>query len=262
MHLDAALYERMKSNQLSPEERTELSRHLLTECEQCERFLDSQPQDALDLLTDVALADNAKSYPPHRASKAKVIEATSPHLTIRRRTRWSQLAGSFGAGALAASLIAFAVTRAPSNNYTGEKGAGGPQVELGGMVSTPSPGGARALTPLQAGAKISSDAELYLTWQLPAAAYVYVGRVSGDEVEPFYPPGAPEKEDPGMHSMTVQGVVHSYSLDGLKGKQRFVLVATDNQLSPDELKQALKQEKLGRGSVAGFGVSVEEPSKP
>jgi hypothetical protein len=259
MHLDPALYQRMKSNQLTPQERTELSRHLLTECEQCEQFLDSQPQDALDVLTDTALADNARSWPPHSKSRAKVIEATSPHLVVRRRTRWPPLAVSFGAGALAASLIALVVVpRVQGNSYSGEKGAGGAGVELGGLVSTPSPSGARALTPLQPGSKYTSASELYLTWELSKAAYVYVGRVSGDEVEPFYPPGAPEKEDPGLHSMTVQGVVHSYSLDGLKGKQRFVLIASDATLSQDELKQALKVEKLERGSVAGFGVSVED----
>lgn len=261
MHLDAALYQKLKSNQLSAEERTELSRHLLTECEQCEQFLDAQPQDALDLFTDVALADNAKSWPPHFQSRAKVIEATSPHLTIRRRTRWTQLLGSFALGALASAAIAFAIPRAQPD-YSGEKGTGAPQVELGGLVSTPSAAGARALTPLQPGSKYSSAAELYLTWELARPAYVYVGRVSGEEVEPFFPPGAPEKEDPGMHSMTVQGVVHSYSLDGLKGKQRFVLIASDAQLSPDELKDALKKEKLERGAVTGFGVSVEEQAKP
>jgi len=258
VHLDETLYQKLRNNQLTPDERQQLSQHLLTDCEQCETFLESQPQDALDLLTDVALADNARSYKPLFRSRAKVMEATSPSLRIKRSPRWSMLWGAFAAGATvaAAGAAVFVMTRPAPPPYSGMKGLA--SVELGGMVSTPAANGARALTPLLPGAKYSSSSELYLTWELAAPAFVYVGRVSGDEVEPFYPPSGAEKEDSGMHAMTVGGVVHSYSLDGLRGKQRFVLIASDTALGPDEVKAALKKERLDRGSVAGFGVSVED----
>ncbi len=250
-HLDPELWKRLMEMRVNWEVRRELAEHLSTECEICEKVLDELPQDALDVITDHGLADAARTTPPMYQARAKLMEALSP-----RPPRWRFVFTGFFVGVAATALVAVVALRTPSPAYSGVKG--NPMVELGGLVSAPSPTGERALLPLRPGDKYPSAAELYLTWEIPEPAYVYVGRVSGDDVEPFYPPGAPEKQDPGLHSMSVGGVVHSYSLDGLKGRQRFVLIASDSALTPEELKQALKKEKIDRGRVAGFGLSIED----
>ncbi len=250
-HLDPELWKRLKEGRVNWEVRRDLSEHLSTECEVCEKVLEDLPADALDVLVDSALAVSARTTPPLFKPRAKLMEALSP-----RPARWRIALAGFFAGAAATALVGVVALRARPVTYSGVKGD--VTVELAGLVSTPTPTGAPALTPLRPGDKYSSAAELYLTWDIPEAAYVYVGRVSGDEVEPFFPPGPAEKEEAGLHSMTVGGVVHSYSLDGLKGRQRFVLIASDTALAPGELKQALKKEQIDRGRVAGFGLSIED----
>jgi len=245
-HLTSDSWRRLREGSLDPAERAAVLQHLSEACEVCDEAVAAVEEPALDCTVDAALA----SLPAEPASSSLVFHRLEQRILAqvfpRAPRRWLAIV-PLALAAGAALLLVNPFT--PPAVGQREKGEALRPPALTAVVSVKKGG---ALEPLERTQTYPSHAELYFTYDLPQDSHVYLGRVGVDgAVEPFYPPlGQSDGVEPaGLHSLTVGGTVHAYSLQGLKGKQRFVLLSSPTPLEGARLLQALKQASARSASL-------------
>ena len=249
IHLTIDSWQRLRSGTLGPDERAAVEAHLCVACEACDALVESLPDDlALDARVDAALACLVAEVAPSLLF-AQVERQVLRKVYSRPARRW--LAAVPIALAASAVLVIFNPFAAAQ---LGQRTKGDPlrSPALSAMVSVKTGAPLEPLEPLDHPHSYPTSAELYFTYDLPQDSHVYMGRVGIDGVvEAFYPPlgSADAVEHAGLHSLTVGGTVHAYSLDGLRGKQRFVLLSSPTALEPQALQRALKDGAEGSVSV-------------
>jgi hypothetical protein len=245
-HLTLESWRRLREGRLEPSERAAVLQHLTQACDDCEELVAGLDEPVLDCTVDAALA----SLPAEPASASLVFHRLERRILARtfprsRRAWWAAVPIALAAGAALFVVHPFA--------------AGDPGQRLKGKVLRPpaltavvSVKKGSALEAVQPPHAYPNTAELYFTYDLPQDSHVYLGRVGVDGVvEPFYPPlGVSDAVEPaGLHSLTVGGTVHAYSLEGLRGKQRFVLLSSPTSLEGTALQKALKEASADTASL-------------
>lgn len=216
-------------------------RHLAEGCDDCDDVVAGLDTPELDCAIDAALStlapEPASVSPMLRRLEGRVLAGLKP----RPKPRWraaAPVAFAMAAAALAVAVVSPWAVKDPNHGLKGEA------LKTPALTAVVSVKKGSALEPIAAAHAYPTSAELYFTYDLPQDAHVYLGRIGVDGVvEAFYPPlGQSDAVEPaGLHSLTVGGTVHAYSLEGLRGKQRFVLLGSPAALTGPALEQALKE---------------------
>ncbi len=238
-HLTPESWLRLRRGALEPHERASLLAHLADPCEACDAAADAADDLALDCAVDAALARVSTAPPPDTtrmlAVERRVLRSLTPRPRLSPWLALVPLAAAAGAAFLTLTP-ALGPTRAATQQLKGP--AAPPSLTA---VASLRPGA--PLEPLSTQPAWPTTAELFFTYTLGEAAYVYLARVGGDgSIEAFYPPiGVPARLEPaGTRALTVAGTVHGYSLQALSGRQRFTVLASPSPLRQDELAAALR----------------------
>lgn len=213
-------------------------RHLEDACSQCDAVAaEDLPESSLDMAVDYVLS--AAGGAERLEDRRRLVQLEHALLDRLARSgpparRWALLV----VPAAAALLLFVAFARSTSSSrFKGEAGPAGPK--LLALVSNSS-GTLAKVDPDQV---YPPETDLYFTFDLNVGGYVHLARAGeSGPVELVYPPPGepPERRDPGLHPLAVDGVVNAYSLDGLKGAHRFVLVVSpDRPLDEATLADAL-----------------------
>lgn len=244
-HLTPDAWRRLRDGSLPPPERAALQAHLREACELCDDLaLDDL---ALDAATDRALASLAPA-PTEGARLLAPLEARVLAGSFPRPARWRMWVPV----ALAATAALFFF--APQGPAQREKGDGALPPALTAVVAAQK---GAPLAPVVTTRAYPGTAELFFTYVLPRDGHVYLGRVGDDGVvEPFYPAvGQADAVEPaGTHALSIAGTVHGYALEGLRGKQRFVVVTSPEPLDGAARVAALKEQQA---APAALTIEVE-----
>jgi hypothetical protein len=282
MHLDPRTHADLLAGTLAPDEARRLARHLVEGCARCEDFLASRHgTDAADGRVDRALSAVAERGAEGSEAELAAIErrlaareawsaaSVRPEPVVRQahhergRTQraWTRRRTT---GALAAAAVvvvaglAALVARGPERpEWDGTKGAApSPSaVRLRFVVVDPA-AAAEALRRGASGDAVAAGARLEFEVELGRAGHVALARVGPDaEVDVFWA-GALEA---GASSVTLDGRPAAYGLEGLRGPQRFVAIASAAPLDAGAAAQAAvaaSRDGAPAGPVATDAVEV------
>jgi hypothetical protein len=264
IHLHPEALRRLESGELPPEEARRWAAHLAQECPECEAFLAGEAGRTLDGAADLALASLVPPRPEEagndlefarilRASGVRPAPAVAPVpaaatapgpertglraevrsiLGMSRRRAYAAVA--LAAVSLLAAGVVFQVSRGPRSEWDGVKGAAtsaGVPASLRFAVAR----GSDAVERGASGQIVNADASLRFRIEVGAPAHVALLRTSGGETEVIYQGHAAQ---PGPVDVTVDGRPAAYSLRGLTGVQRFILVAGREPLTAEQLRAA------------------------
>jgi hypothetical protein len=257
MHLDARTHADLLAGTLRRNEARLLARHLAEGCERCEDFLAARDgTDAADARVDRALAavaqrgeegsdaelasierrlragegwsagNEAGALPDSVRPEPVVLQAH--HERGRTRRPWARRRTT---GALAAAAVvviaglAALVARGPDRpEWDGTKGAApSPSAVRLRFVVVDGAEGPDALRRGASGEAIAPPARLEFEVELGHAAHVALARVGPDATVDVFWTGALEA---GASIVTLDGRPAAYGLDGLRGPQRFVAIAS------------------------------------
>jgi hypothetical protein len=267
LHLHPEALRRLQSGDLPPDEARRWAAHLAQECPECEAFLASEAGRALDAAADVALASIAPVRPEEAGNDlefARILGASgvrpAPVLTsvpaagtgqdahAERGARRGEVRSIFGmsrrratgflamaAVALLGAGVVFRIMRAPRTEWDGVKGpstsAGVPASLRFAVVRGSSDSVERGAS----GQVVAPDANLRFRIEVGAPAHVALLRTAAGETEVIYQGHAAR---PGPVDVAVDGRPAAYSLRGLSGVQRFILVAGREPLTAEQLRAA------------------------
>jgi hypothetical protein len=258
IHLDLETYRRLRSGDLEPARARDLAKHLEGDCAECEEFLASLPPDTLDGSVDAALTEVSPLRPEdqgHDIEYARIRRAVSGRrMSAWRVTRLAAVAAAFLAVG-GAALVATQHGRQERAEWDGVKGRG--QVvparlrfAVVGASSAGSGGGAGLqLEHGQSGAVVPQGASLAFRVEVGRPAYVALLRVAGGDSEMVWQQHVAR---PGAVDVSEHGRPAAYPLRGLAGTQRFVLVASEQPIAPEDLAAAV-------GAAKGSSASSEDP---
>lgn len=241
MHLTERMYGLLLQGLLPSEEARALACHLEEECAICEEFLASRPSaDAVDGLVDEGLGALVPARERgHDPDFARIERSLRGRTQASRGTSRRFAPAALAAAALAAGLAALVVPRGDAERaaWDGVKGSAtrAIPVRLKFLVVTPTPGGPPALEKGVSGQPVQAGASLHFEMESGRAAQAALLRVPAR--------GGPElfwsgRVSPGRSEITVGGRPAGYALADLAGAQRFVLVASEEQLEPERLARA------------------------
>lgn len=228
--------------------------HLEDACVECDAVAgEDLSGSSLDMAVDYVLSaagdaerleDRRRLVQLEHALLERVARKANP---VRR---WALVAAPVAAGFLCIAALAFSVS---SSRLKGWSPPAAPR--LLALFTTPE----GTLARVNPGDVYPPGADLYFTFDLTAGGYIHLVRVGETgPMELVYPPPGepPERREPGLHPLAVNGVVNAYSLDELKGAQRFLLV-----VSPDQpLDEAAMSKALMEATYpyAALAVTVRE----
>jgi hypothetical protein len=244
MHLDTRIHAELLAGTLNPRDAARLARHLEAGCEACEAFLAERPEaDAVDGRVDRALAAVGGIDGPGSAGEFEAIErrlrAAGTGRPAARGRRWPSWAAFAAAAGLLVAGITGLVARTPERpdgtTWDGTKGAAaaaGP-VRLRFLVVPSEPAG--VIRGGVSGDVVGAGESLEFEVELGSPAHVALVRVP--------PRGDPEvfwqgALGAGASPVTLDGRPAAYRLEGLGGRQQFVVVASDAPLAPDAAARA------------------------
>jgi hypothetical protein len=278
MHLDARTHADLLAGTLGPDEARRLARHLAEGCERCENFLAARGgTDAADGRVDRALAAVAERGEEGSDAELAAIERRLRAGEARRdsmgarpepvsarpepvegRTERSRawpgrrrVTGALAAAAvvLVAGLAAL-VGRGPEQpGWDGTKGAApAPSAVRLRFLVVDGAEGPDALRRGASGEAIAPRARLEFEVELGHAAHVALARVGPDATVDVFWTGA---LDAGASIVTLDGRPAAYGLDGLRGPQRFVAIASAAPLDgPAAAHAAVAGARDGSGAPA------------
>lgn len=234
-HLDERSLDGLLRGGLDPAEARRLAAHLREPCVECERFLAGHG-GVLDGMADRALGASAAP-----AEAGDDVEFARIMRAVRRRRARPRVA----VAALAAALVAVAgVTLAVLwHRPTGqlEEGVKGFEsralpVRLRALLAPAAvPGTVPELSRVASGAEVPQSANLVFRIETGAPAELALVRVGPVDFEVVFRARA---EGPGTIDVSAAGKPAAYSLRGLSGRQRFVLVASPGTLGPERIEAA------------------------
>lgn len=252
MHLDPRTYAALLAGTLPPEEARALSGHLAGDCERCERFLAERGSaDALDGAADAAID---RAFPPRGLPSDDLAFAR-----LRRRLRPgpARPRSSLALGALAATLLAFGLTRLlhqpkPDSAWDGVKGAATHAPELHLRYVLLGAGGETARG--GSGDTVPREASLLFELESGSGVEAALARVSPEgRVEIVWR----DRIASGRTVLGSAGRASAYPLAGLSGRQRFVLVAGDGPLDPGRVERVVAALVDGGRPAAPGGLSYD-----
>lgn len=239
MHLSDDILRKLDAGTLARPEAASLAAHLAAPCEACEAFLASRGRaGALDGAVDRALLGLA---PPPATAAGHDLEFARIQRALRpasRARRW--LPGLAVAAALAvAGLAGLRLARPPSPaGWDGEKGSAVQAVplRLRFLVVTPAVGGPPTLERGLSGQDVPASASLQFQLELGRPAHVLLARAGrgGGAPEVFLSTRLPA----GRHVVSVDGRPAAYPLAALAGPQRFLALASESPLGPQDAARA------------------------
>jgi hypothetical protein len=252
LHLDLETYRKLTSGELAPARAREIAAHLDGDCDVCEAFLANLPPDGLDGAVDAALTDLAPARADEAGNDLEYMRirrsARAPRTGISRVTRYVAIAAAFlvvgGAG-----LVVVKHEQARRSEWTGEKGR--PQVVPARLrfAVVEAQTGAPQLDHGRSGAVVPEGASLAFRVEVGRPAYVALLRVGAGESEVVW---QQHLTRPGAVDVSENGRPAAYSLRGLAGTQRFVLVASERPIAAEDLGAAAR-------AATGQGASREDP---
>lgn len=255
-HLDERGLEGLLRGDLDPAQARRLGEHLRQPCEQCEALL-AGPGGALDAMADRALGAVA---PPGGEAGNDLEFARIMRAVRRRRARPLAAVAALAAGLLAVAGVTLSVARHPGGGP--EEGVKGPAsadlpVRLKALLAPA--GAAPELARVGSGAEVPASGSLFFRIEAGAEADVALLRLGPDGVEVVFRARAGA---PGTIDVSAGGKPAAYSLGGLSGRQRFVLVASREALDPARIEAAGAALRAGSGPddarLAGLAVSALE----
>jgi hypothetical protein len=238
MHLDDRTYRELVAGTLDVARARELARHLDGTCERCEQFLAERPgADGLDGCADAALARFAPGGGAgNDVEFARIVRAAAEPPRRRRPLAPGLAAAAVVLAAGLAGLVLAHGSRLERSAWTGVKGTtpAGVPLRLRFLVVDRSRG-TPALEKGISGQAVPAAASLQFQLDLGRAAEVALVRVPDH--------GAPEiffrqRLGSGRVDVGVGGGPAAYPLADLAGPQRFVVIASDEPVSPDRIARA------------------------
>jgi hypothetical protein len=248
-HLDHETYLRLRAGELDPATARQLAAHLTEDCDACVSFLAHLPADEMDGATDALLTRLA---PPSPQEAGHDIEFARIQRELRRSPAERRPFGWIAAAA-AALLVAGGGTwaalhaRAAHQAWDGVKGQG-PRVipaRLRFAIVDPTSGTPR-IAAGRNGTVVPGDQSLAFRIEVGRPAHVALLRIGGEESETVWKGYASR---PGVLDVSENGKAAAYPLHGLSGEQRFALVASERQLTAEDLLEAARAAR-GAGAAA------------
>jgi hypothetical protein len=256
IHLDLETYQRLRSGQLDPARARQIAAHLDGDCATCDAFLAAQPADDLDGATDAALVQLA---PPAAEERGNDIEYAKIRRVMSgkraptwRVTRFAAIAAALLAVG-GASLVGVRYEQAKRADEAGVKGFPGRPTtivpaKLLFAVVEPSGAGPK-IDHGRSGEVVPEGASLAFRVEVGRPAYVALLRVGGAENEVVW---KQHVDRAGSVDISENGRPAMYSLRGLAGTQRFVLVASERPIADEDLGAAAR-------AANGASASREDP---
>jgi hypothetical protein len=139
------------------------------------------------------------------------------------------------AAALLGVGVVFQVTRSPRSEWDGVKGPATSTSVPASLRFAVARGSSDAVERGASGQVVAPDASLRFRIEVGAPAHVALLRTSAGETEIIYQGHATQ---PGPIDVTVDGRPAAYSLRGLSGVQRFILVAGREPITAEHLRAA------------------------
>jgi hypothetical protein len=252
LHLDLETYRKLTSGALEPTRAREVAEHLDGDCSVCEEFLAALPPDGLDGSVDAALTDLAPvraEEEGHDIEYMRIRRAMkAPRTGIARFTRYAAIAAAFLAAG-GAGLVAVQHRRSAQleDGVKGRESQAVPARLRFAVVEAQT--GAPQLDHGRSGAVVPEGASLAFRVEVGRAAYVALLRVGGSESEVVWQQHLARA---GAVDVSEGGRPAAYPLRGLAGTQRFVLVASERPIAPEDLGAAAR-------AATGQGASREDP---
>ncbi len=254
IHLDQDTYRRLRAGDLEPERARALAQHLEEACDACEAFLSGVAPDALDGVVDAALVRVARTSPAEAGNDveyARIRRAAFGARSTRRRSfapRWLAAAAAVlvvGAGA-AVVMRQLDATRREAARWDGMKGAG--QAVPARLRFAVVGGGVEREQQVDrghSGAVVSEDASLAFRVEVGKPAYLALLRIGSGENEVVW---REHVAQPGAVDVSEGGRPAAYPLRGLRGTQRFALVASGHPLTEEDLAGAAREATGARAA--------------
>ncbi len=241
-HLDERSLDGLLRGRLDRAEAGRLAAHLREPCEECEHFLAGRG-GVLDGMADRALG----AVGPRREAGDDVEFARIMRAVRRRRARPRAAIAALAAGLLAVAGVTLAVLRHRPGERPeeGVKGLepGALPVRLRALLAPAvAPGAAPELSRVASGAEVPESAGLVFRIEAGAPAELALLRVGPGDSEVVFRARA---EGPGTIDVSAGGKPAAYSLRGLSGRQRFVLVASPGALGPGRIEAAAAALRAG-----------------
>ena len=240
-HLSHETYLRLRAGDLDPTAARQLVRHLDEDCEACASFLASLPPDAVDGTADALLT---RLTPPSSLEAGHDLEFARIQRELRRQPRVRRAMGWVAAAAAAVLVagggawVALQARTGQQSDWDGVKGHAAHAIpaRLRFAVVDPANGTPR-IAAGRSGTVVPGRESLAFRIELGRPAYVALLRIGGDQSETVWKGyGA----HPGVVDVSENGKVAAYPLRGLSGEQRFALVASERQLTPEDLAEAAR----------------------
>lgn len=254
-HLDRVRLEALLDGRL-PEAEAETALEHLDGCPECAAFLESDDAaSALDAqveqLTGALDGASGLSGDELRTTRHAVL-AQAPTASQRQWGGWLRRLAMPAVAAVGVALVVLVLSSEPAPRrpagvtWDGVKGSpaeGAPQVWLDVLVQSPDQPDHGVVG--RRGADYGPDAQLVLRTTLTAQGFLALARVSeaAGQVEWLVQPerGAAAPRQRGSHYLRQGGEVLAYSLDGLRGRQTFVALASPTPLpTAPALEDALR----------------------
>jgi hypothetical protein len=262
MHLSHDSHRRLIDRTLKGRDARALAEHLRKPCDECETYLvERRVADRFDGAVDAALLPLP---PPTAAAAGNDLEYARIERALRAsppRRRWTTAVAA-AAVVTVAGLAGLLLAPPERPAWDGAKGqvAQAVPLRLRFLVLTPATGGPPALERGLSGQEVPSAASLQFQVELGRPANLLLARVGRG--------GAPEvflatRLAAGRHVVTLDGQPAAYPLASLSGPQRFLALASEARLGPDDAARAAKAAHADTlGTVArrddGIPISLDQ----
>lgn len=244
MHLSHDNHRRLIERTLPGRDARSLAGHLRSPCDACESFLlDRRVADRFDGLVDralLSLAPSSEVSAGHDLEYARIERA----LRAPPRRRWRT--GVAAAAAVVLAGLAGLVLVSPRGQPAWDGVKGGERqavpLRLRFLVLRPAAGGPPALERGLSGQEVPAAASLQFQVELGRPAHLLLARAGrGGAPEVFLATRLPA----GQHVVALDGQPAAYPLSALSGPQRFLALASEARLGPEDASRAVQAAQAG-----------------
>lgn len=226
-HLDRGMVDRLLAGQVHPEEARQLAVHLESDCEQCEALL-AEAAGGLDGPVDLALARLA----PGAGAAGNDLEWARIQRQLGGRRRGWLVGLAAAAAVVLVAGVSVQMAKTEPNPWDGLKGGAGAPVTARLRFTVLQAGAEPSVARGASGLTIPEEASLLFRVEAGGPADLALFRADGGELV-----WQGRTAAAGSIDVEEQGRPAAYPLRGLRGRQRFALVAAP-RLGPEQLEAA------------------------